>query len=476
MNTSAVMVCHHDLRLVVLSILISILAAFAARELVGRINEARGRLWLAWLAGASVVDGIGTWSMHYTGKLACHLPVPLLFDWRMVLLSLLVGISGTAATLFALTRHKVGLGRALLGSTLLGGWGVSGLHYVSMAAIVRPASQHHFTPLVIAAIILATAISFVAIILAFRFPEDGPESRLRKHASSVLRGTVNPVMHYTAMAGVTFSAGQSSDLSHAVGIWSLGIFGICIVPVMVLVVGLITSLADRLQNHRAILRRFSRQLVEVQEVERRHLARELHDEIGQALTAVKINLQSAMGEAGAAISTRLQDSATILERLLGQVRQISLDLRPPMLDDLGLVPALRSLLDQQGKRASVAVRFSAENLPENLDPEIQTTCFRIAQEAITNAMRHANATQIDVDLRCENGKLRLVIRDDGIGFDVKSAQAQTVGLGLIGIKERAALAGGRAKIISSPNKGTTTDVSLPLTCRAERQGNKTVTC
>jgi signal transduction histidine kinase len=136
-----------------------------------------------------------------------------------------------------------------------------------------------------------------------------------------------------------------------------------------------------------------------------------------------------------------------------------------MLDDLGLVPALRSLLDQQGRRASVAVRFSAENVPEKLDSEIQTTCFRIAQEAITNAMRHADATQIDVELRRENGKLELLIRDNGIGFDVKLAQAQIAGLGLIGIKERAALVGGRTKIISTPNKGTTIGVSLPSTFR-----------
>jgi NO-binding membrane sensor protein with MHYT domain len=97
------MVCQHDLRLVVLSILISIMAAFAARELLGRINEARGETWLAWLGGTAIVDGIGTWSMHYTAKLACHLPVPLLLDWRMVLFSLLVAISGSATTLFVLT-------------------------------------------------------------------------------------------------------------------------------------------------------------------------------------------------------------------------------------------------------------------------------------------------------------------------------------------------------------------------------------
>jgi PAS domain S-box-containing protein len=221
-------------------------------------------------------------------------------------------------------------------------------------------------------------------------------------------------------------------------------------------------------NHQ--LRFLSRRLFEVQEGERRHLARELHDEIGQALTAAKINLQSVTGNGGCANSARLQETTAILDRLLGQVRQISLDLRPSMLDDLGLVPALRSLLDQQGRTASMAVRFSAENIPENLDPEIQTTCFRIAQEAITNTLRHAHATQLNVDLRRENGKLGLLIRDNGTGFDAESAQARAVGLGLIGIRERAALIGGRAKIISSPNKGTTVEVFLPLTLRPQRRG------
>jgi signal transduction histidine kinase len=461
------MVCHHDLRLVVLSIVISIMAAFAARELLGRINEARGRVWLAWLAGTAVVDGVGTWSMHYTGKLACNLPLPLLLDWRIVLLSLFVGISGSALTVFVLTRHKFAWGRALLGSVLLGGWAVSGLHYVAMAAILQPSWQYHFSPLVIAAVILAMTISFGGIVLAFRFPGDGPESGLRKHASSLLRGTANPIMHYTAMAGITFNSGQPSDLVHVIGVGSLGVLGICIVPVMVLVVGLITSLADRLQTNRTLLRRFSRQLMEVQETERRHLARELHDEIGQALTAARMNLQSAIGVASAAASAKLEDTAAILDRLLGQVRQISLNLRPSTLDDLGLIPALRSLVDEQGRRASVTARLSAVDMPENLDPEIQTTCFRIAQEAITNAIRHARATQIDVDLLCESRNFRLLIRDNGVGFEVEAARAQTAGLGLIGMTERAALVGGRARIISSPGEGTTIEVVLPLTLRDE---------
>jgi PAS domain S-box-containing protein len=218
-------------------------------------------------------------------------------------------------------------------------------------------------------------------------------------------------------------------------------------------------------NHQ--LRFLSRRLFEVQEEERRHLARELHDEIGQALTAAKINLQAAIKESDDAKSKRIDETAAILERLLGQVRQISLDLRPSTLDDLGLVPALRSLLDEQGRRASVAVRFSGKDIPESLDSGTQTTCFRIAQEAITNAVRHANATRIDVGLGRENGNLQLQVRDNGRGFDAKSVQKQAVGLGLVGIKERATLAGGRARIKSSPSKGTTVEVSLPLRSRAD---------
>ncbi len=215
------------------------------------------------------------------------------------------------------------------------------------------------------------------------------------------------------------------------------------------------------------LKLLSRRRVKVQEEERRHLARELHDEIGQALTAAKINLQAALEEPDHAKAKRIHETTAILERLLGQVRQISLNLRPSTLDDLGLVPALRSLLDEQGRLASVAVRFSAKNMPENLDPEIQTTCFRIAQEAITNAVRHARSTQIRVELSNEHGNLRLQIRDNGSGFDAESAQAQTIGLGLVGMKERAALVGGRTRIMASRGKGATVDVTLPLTSQSE---------
>jgi signal transduction histidine kinase len=182
------------------------------------------------------------------------------------------------------------------------------------------------------------------------------------------------------------------------------------------------------------------------------------------LTAAKINLQAVMDEVDAPIGARLRETVAILDQLLGQVRQISLDLRPSMLDDLGLVPALRSLLGEQGRRASVEVEFSAENIPETLDPEIQTACFRIVQEAITNVVRHARAKKLTVELRRAGPDLLLAVRDDGIGFDPSARESgePEATLGLRSIEERAILTGGRARIISSPGEGTTVKVRLPL--------------
>ena len=158
---------------------------------------------------------------------------------------------------------------------------------------------------------------------------------------------------------------------------------------------------------------FAHLLFQAQEKDRRRLAHEFHDEIGQALTAAKLNLLSVTGTADTAVSARLRETVQILDQLLRDVRQISLDLRPSLLDDLGLVPALRSLLDQQARRASLKERFVADNLPTDLASETQTTCFRIAQEATTNILRHAHAQSMGLELRVERGQLRLKITDDG---------------------------------------------------------------
>jgi PAS domain S-box-containing protein len=223
---------------------------------------------------------------------------------------------------------------------------------------------------------------------------------------------------------------------------------------------------NALQQANAQLNVLSRRLFEVQEDERRHLSRELHDRMGQALTAVKIDLQSTQClEEHTEIVRRLDDSIGALELLVQQARQLSLELRPPLLDDLGLVPALRWYLDQQAQRTGFHVKFFADPSLERVDVSLETVCFRVAQEALTNIIRHAHAQEVNVELHRTTETLHLVVRDDGIGFDVATAQQrcrQGASLGLLGMLERVALVGGEWDCKSAPGSGTEVHAFLPL--------------
>jgi signal transduction histidine kinase len=214
----------------------------------------------------------------------------------------------------------------------------------------------------------------------------------------------------------------------------------------------------------------SRQLLQAQETERRRIARELHDEIGQVLTAVKINLQALQRAAApAAPHPGLQESMAIVDRAVQQVRNLSLDLRPSLLDDLGLVAALRWYVDRQSARAGYHGQLIADPPDLTVPPDVATTCFRVAQEALTNVVRHARAKRVRVELRREDGALQLVVRDDGIGFDVAGASrraARGASLGLLGMQERVQLVGGQMELESAPGHGTEVRVSLPLAAAA----------
>jgi signal transduction histidine kinase len=214
----------------------------------------------------------------------------------------------------------------------------------------------------------------------------------------------------------------------------------------------------------------SRQLLHAQETERRRIARELHDEIGQVLTAVKINLQTLQRTAGPAAHASLQESIAIVDRAVQQVRNLSLDLRPSLLDDLGLVAALRWYVDRQSARAGYHGQVVADPPDLTVPPEVATTCFRVAQEALTNVVRHAKAKRVRVELGREDGELRLVVRDDGTGFEVAAANrrvARGASLGLLGMQERVQLVGGRLELKSAPGAGTEVRVHLPLTPPAD---------
>ena len=219
------------------------------------------------------------------------------------------------------------------------------------------------------------------------------------------------------------------------------------------------------RRSRERLEALSQRLLKVQENERRLIARELHDQIGQALTAVKLNLES-LRSGRRAKAFPLDESVAIVEQLMEAVRSMSLELRPSVLDDLGLAAALRWYADRQGRRAGLAVRVRTQLPTERLASDLETACFRVAQEAITNVARHAGAKRVEVDARAEDGTLDLTVRDDGSGFDVAALRGGTTAegsIGLDGMEERVHLLGGDFRIDSQPGTGTTVWARFPLT-------------
>jgi signal transduction histidine kinase len=190
------------------------------------------------------------------------------------------------------------------------------------------------------------------------------------------------------------------------------------------------------------------------------------------LTALKLNLQTLGNGVDPKLArATLDESIALTERTLGQIRDLSLDLRPPLLDDLGLVPALRWYLDRQGRRAGFATEFAAANVDDAVPAEIATACFRIAQEALTNVARHAAATSVTMALSQNGTALELVVRDSGRGFDPEAATALAAtgrSLGLLNMGERAALVGGKLSIDSAVGRGTEVRVHLPLVPSTER--------
>jgi two-component system sensor histidine kinase UhpB len=223
---------------------------------------------------------------------------------------------------------------------------------------------------------------------------------------------------------------------------------------------------DALGAARERLRQLSRRLLEVQEAERRHLARELHDDIGQALTALKLNLEAlARRRDGAGFEARIEEALQTARHTIERVRQLSVNLRPLQLDDLGLAAALRSHLDRQAKLGQLTPHFDLQEVPAQLAPEVETACFRVAQEAINNIVRHARAANVWLRLFVAGDRIALSVRDDGAGFDVGAAQrraAAGASLGVVSMEERVALAGGSFQIHSAGGQGTVVVASFPL--------------
>jgi signal transduction histidine kinase len=208
-------------------------------------------------------------------------------------------------------------------------------------------------------------------------------------------------------------------------------------------------------SHR-VARDSLRRVVAGQEVERRRLARELHDETGQALTSILLGLR-AVEEAN---NTNVDDLRELVVATLQDVRRLAVQLRPKALDDFGLVPALERLVEMFSESSGIAAELEAQLGGKRLPNDVETTIYRIVQEALTNVVKHAGATNVSILLVRRGSVVTVVVEDNGSGFDVATVRDDS--LGLEGMRERAELHEGRLTVETSPGAGTTLRIEVPL--------------
>jgi signal transduction histidine kinase len=228
-------------------------------------------------------------------------------------------------------------------------------------------------------------------------------------------------------------------------------------------------LFEAVSQQRGQLRALTGKLTQVQEAERTQLARELHDEMGQALTAISLNVTSACEalppDISPGIKERLAEASWLADQTLEQVRELSLNLRPPMLDDLGLVPTLLWYIKRYTQRVNMEVNFETVGLEDRMASILETAVYRIVQEALTNIAKHAQTAK-NVQIRLERSATAIVVRikDDGRGFDIAKIMGDQTpgnGIGLLGMQERVKLLGGNFNIESQPGQGTCLSITIP---------------
>ena len=226
-------------------------------------------------------------------------------------------------------------------------------------------------------------------------------------------------------------------------------------------------MAKTLREKMKVEREYLSQIIEAQENERRRISRELHDEIGQALTAIKFNLDMMDKELPQTLLTvrgRLGDAKSLSSQTLTAMRQLSMDLRPTMLDELGLIPTLRWYIQNFSNRLNIDSQFQVIGFEEKLPPQIETAFYRIVQEALNNISKHAGANRVEIFFEHRDSTICASITDNGRGFDlgrVYHPESPGRGFGIMGMQERVSLLGGKIDIQSSPGRGTRIHIKVP---------------
>lgn len=222
------------------------------------------------------------------------------------------------------------------------------------------------------------------------------------------------------------------------------------------------ELIDNLKTHEADLQKACRAAIDAQESERKRLSRELHDEIGQAITAILLRLKILQDETDIeVIQDRLNGVRYITSHTLDEVRRLATDLRPAAFDDLGLIQAIRFYIESYYSNTGLQVSFQSDNITDRLPGDLEIALYRAVQEGLTNVSKHARASRVDISLKLEQDLVTLIIEDDGKGLDKQLSYES--GIGLIGMQERVKILGGHFQIESEANQGVKITITLPTT-------------
>jgi NO-binding membrane sensor protein with MHYT domain/two-component sensor histidine kinase len=464
------MIGAYDYWLVLLSVVVAIAASFVALDLAARLNaSSQRRTRVYWLTGGALSMGIGIWSMHFIGMLAFRLPIPVSYDVALTLASLLIAVTASWFALWIAGRETLSR-RRLAAAGLLMGFAIVSMHYVGMYAMRMQPPIHYRPGLFGLSIVIAIAASLIALWFAFKQRAQTIVSAFWSRAgSAVVMGVAIVGMHYTGMAAARFEPNSictvSSPILHPISLGAtLGALSLLFLLATLLVSAYeeyrATFLQTRVDQASGEVARLSGRLVAIHDEERRNLAAEIHDVIGQDLAAANAELAlvmehlSSMGPA--ALSERLGEASALVKRSVEALRSVMVQLHPPGLDELGMRAALGWHSAAFESRTAIRVSLNVDESLPRPSRGVADAFLRIYLEALSNVSKHANATEVRTVLERRDNRVVMSVSDGGQGFDAAKPirRDDKSGWGLMIMQERARSIAADLRVDSTVGVGT----------------------